>query len=114
MNAKHTPGPWVTYGDMARIKAVVDGSTIADAYWSGDDKTSAKVTSEQMTEANANARLIAAAPDLLRACQELSDSDPLDSEWGYCSCCKANPRRHLDDCALALARAALAKATGEA
>lgn len=61
MTTKHTPGPWVAgceddpgSGDVY----MEDGSLIAEAFINGDVKTRM-----------ANARLIAAAPDLLETLQ---------------------------------------------
>jgi hypothetical protein len=57
---KHTPGPWVVYDDSnddktSRIEIVATGKTVARIYHS--------VPKEDLP----NARLIAAAPDLLDA-----------------------------------------------
>jgi len=65
MSTRHTPGPWATeiadYGSK-RIGTVFGGSQdIARIVVVGDGLT---------RETDANARLIAAAPDLLRACQQ--------------------------------------------
>lgn len=65
MSAKHTPGPWEAckvgdYGDYDGRCLVVLGDDMRVAVALGEDKT-----------AKANARLIAAAPDLLDALQDL-------------------------------------------
>lgn len=84
--SKHTPGPWKFYDDSNdgktnRIEIVAIGKTVARIYHS--------VPAEDLP----NARLIAAAPDLLEACKAaLSDDQP------YIEKCKA----------------AIAKATGGA
>lgn len=57
----------------------------------------------------ADAHLLASALDLLEACKALDESAPLDSEWGTCGCC-GKASRHEGDCAVFLARAAIAKA----
>lgn len=63
MNEKHTPGPWAVSSSLyvvsplARMVAKCDGMGIADL----------EVPPEQMF---ANARLIAAAPDLLTAAKD--------------------------------------------
>lgn len=55
---KHTPGPWnIAAGAYVETE---DGKTIADV-WEDED------TGKVMEETQANARLIAAAPDLLEA-----------------------------------------------
>ena len=78
---KHTPGPWAFYNDN-RIEIVAIGKTIARIYHS--------VPSEDLP----NARLIAAAPDLLDALEMIAYSN--NSEWQA-------------DCA----KQAIAKAKGE-
>lgn len=65
--AKHTPGPWQADGPFVR-----DGTcSVADAR-----PTHADVTGDEVL---ANARLIAAAPELLAACKALMDG--LDDYW---------------------------------
>ena len=64
MNTQHTPGPWVVYDDSNdgktnRIEIAARGKTVARIYHS--------VPEEDLL----NARLIAAAPDLLEALQRL-------------------------------------------
>lgn len=96
--SKHTPGPWrVTEG--RRIDSGRGYSTaIADVWAHGEGADDAPSTGE----AEANARLLAAAPDLLEACKEavavanMSDED----------------KPTLDDIDWARLRAAIAKAEG--
>jgi hypothetical protein len=103
MTAKHTPGPWsdehlsqherstIIGGRLRLIKT--DGVIVAFLPQWLD-------TPEETSEARANARLIAAAPDLLAVCQELEESVEYWSEY---------------DVPLGIAdriRAAIAKATG--
>jgi hypothetical protein len=64
MNTQHTPGPWVVYDDSNdgktnRIEIAARGKTVARIYHS--------VPEEDLL----NARLIAAAPDLLEALKDL-------------------------------------------
>lgn len=71
METKHTPEPWKVYGRDGKSKCYVtdaDGRTIADldSFCTGAD-------SAEQTEANA--KLIAAAPDLLAACKLLARQD---------------------------------------
>lgn len=92
---QHTPGPWKTFRPYGTIyiKARLRGSTIQEVASCGPTETP-----EQQ---EANARLIASAPELLEALRELLDackdakfsSDPFD--------------------AIPNARTAIAKATGE-
>ena len=62
---EHTPGPWKPYEDGPLTIVTAEGDTIAGVYdgtlpW---NKTNVSLPGE------ANARLIAAAPDLLEACE---------------------------------------------
>lgn len=85
-NAKHTPGPWrvgAVCGDV--VFAVADSAGVASC--------------ARLANAEANARLIAAAPDLLAALCFLADA--ADTEPGM-----AIYAAHLK-----AARAAIAKAT---
>lgn len=86
---KHTPGPWKTH--LTDDTLVVDGNGLVIAHmgglYLGDD-----------SPMEANARLIAAAPDLLAALEVIA----ADSRWT-----SGEPT-------LMQARAAIAKAKGEA
>lgn len=82
----HTPGPWSADHDNVRTPA--DGGMVA------------KVAGDTDAQAYANARLIAAAPDLLAALRDLVSAEGLPE--GY-----ANRAMLID-----AARAALAKAEG--
>src|SRR4051794_13527039 len=73
MMVKHTPGPWY----MAGVPAVLsrDGVGIADC----------RTVDTTPQEQEANARLIAAAPDLLAACKALlADLDARGEETCWC------------------------------
>jgi hypothetical protein len=94
MTTQHTPGPWVAYDDSNdgktnRIEIAALGKTVARIYHS--------VPEENLP----NARLIAAAPDLLEALKEMLDSHE-DACTGY------------GEGAADKARSAIAKATGDA
>ena len=110
----HTPGPWglaqyakgaalpIPFIEHKTIAVFSDGARQGDvAYmqhglW-GDD------------QALANARLIAAAPELLEALQELV------AEWDARHAAEDHRSGYtLDTAGIAMARAAIAKATGEA
>ena len=81
--SKHTPGPWHTAGEQGvQIRGAKDQI--------------AKVWTMRGNEWKANARLIAAAPDLLEALQDM-----------------VSDHASLSDATLAFARAAIAKAAGE-
>lgn len=93
MSAKHTPGPWdIEYGNS-------DSSGGGQWYEVGPAKVwySYRSSDEEEQRAQANAHLISAAPDLLEALQVIA----ADSRW-----LSGEPT-------LLMARAAIAKATGE-
>jgi hypothetical protein len=99
-NFKHTPGPWeVVPGDDYMISAAAypaDFPHLCKADDTGD--MLAYVGNRTADFGEANARLIAAAPDLLEA---------LESVLGNCLDSEGLAAAH------AKARAAIAKATGE-
>lgn len=71
MNTKHTPGPWIPYtngrGEILSIKGMHGPVSV--------NVTNGCGISRLCTEnGQANARLIAAAPDLLEALQTLSET----------------------------------------
>ena len=63
MTAKHTPGPW-TYSDTGCLVGGPDRLRIADTYC-----PERAVRRPDFNECQANARLIAAAPEMLEALQ---------------------------------------------
>lgn len=97
--SKHTPGPWqiIAPGFIGTVEA--DPQTIG--YASDHRNTRTRPLEEQV----ANARLMAAAPDLLEALEALAD---FSTEYG------PSPRASSEDWAdfLSAARKALAKARG--
>lgn len=95
--AKHTPGPWRDVGD-----GYVEAQSAPLKFRSGW-YDSAYLTADSKDEWEANARLIAAAPELLEALEGLLE---------YCGGSVAD--EHLDEDELKAARAAIAKARGEA
>lgn len=108
MKAKHTPGPWAfsqsaEYGDTRFYVAQADGAPYTPNYSDVATLIAETVNDEYKSIQEANARLIAAAPDLLEALKELledtqhADHDCKDAEW----------------CPVVKACAAIAKATGE-
>lgn len=96
---KHTPGPWAAFiGNRGKTISIDIGPTAIGKRpciinWSGFDDTDLPITQRV-----ANARLIAAAPDLLEALQILLE--------------RAS-RNSIDPFALQQAVRAIAKATGE-
>lgn len=94
MNTKHTPGPWCldplqlgTVGDICTL----DGTPIAQA-----QMRQPMAAGKPDDERQANARLIAAAPDLLDALRDM-----------------VSDRNQLSEATVSFAKAAIAKATGE-
>lgn len=55
-STKHTPGPWLVNPALAQVDAPIDGAPVCQLLWPTE------LRSEK--ETSANARLIAAAPDL--------------------------------------------------
>lgn len=103
---KHTPGPWKRLNigiDKPGTLIVPQESNVADGYIASCNYV------RSIDETTSNARLIAAAPELLEACQamiewddrEKDHSNTFDERMAQCS-------RAFD-----LARAAISKATGE-
>jgi len=63
---KHTPGPWTLEYDYSLVMPAKDGNHIVTGGPIGPDESSRE-------EKRANARLIAAAPELLQALQDMLD-----------------------------------------
>jgi hypothetical protein len=84
---KHTPGPWSTGIVFGFTEVVAPTLNVAN------------IRGSTIPEQEANARLIAAAPDLLEACAEFVRK---------CNCGEARSTRSY-----AQMQAAIAKATGE-
>lgn len=111
---KHTPGPWsVFHGKNNRVfiyagehlESIHDGNTLAEMQekpFGGIDE-----------EGEANARLIAAAPELLEALEHLLEGESCQSKVNFDGTAKPSPQ---SDCecwtceAVNNARAAIAKA----
>ena len=97
----HTPGPWWVYNEGSRfpgIEARLNGSVVVY----GNDKEIEGVKGRTHAEALANARLIAAAPELLAA---------LEMVLEYAEDCAAD-RGERPGC-IDHARSAVAKAKGQ-
>jgi hypothetical protein len=73
--ATFTPGPWVAMGKAVYTES--DNPT-REILWGGHNTRSA---SDE--EKKANARLIAAAPEMYEVLQELADSMELAKNYGY-------------------------------
>jgi len=98
MSAQHTPGPWSVNSKAALIDPP-DGESICLMRWPTN------VRSEEETKANA--RLIAAAPELLEALTGiLAEYEDRKSQWGD----EYLWDKHEDKEAIESARAAINKA----
>lgn len=96
MNAQHTPGPW-----SVEIDHHNNAPEFIRAYADGEMYDLASVLCDETGNASANARLMAFAPELLAALQNIV------------ACFDANDPDSMANAA-ADARAAIAKATGGA
>lgn len=65
----HTPGPWLVYNEAARFPGIDGRNSSVVVY--GTDNELEGVKGRTHAEALANARLIAAAPELLEALEYL-------------------------------------------
>jgi hypothetical protein len=108
-DAKHTPGPWEADNGEGYSIWSIYGRTSLIAQAIGDS-----------AETDANAHLIAAAPELLDALKEAIDgkvrqhSHAAHPSGLFCSVCGVNSDQavHHPKCWVALADAAIAKAEG--
>ena len=102
MKQKHTKGPWVI-GNRYTDQGVYtpDGELVANTHGSQRNFN----RDEQIAIQDANARLIAAAPELLEALEEF------EAEYDKVDLAKAEPPELT--AAVLAARAAIAKAKGE-
>lgn len=109
--SKHTPGPWTVFNEgqcpgidanneTCNVSIICFGTLLQDIERNG-------VQGRTIDECAANARLIAAAPELLEALRELDEC--------YCEAGNdlSKEDRHRHRMTLIKARAAIAKATGE-
>ncbi len=101
--AAHTPGPWIAdLGEAYRVRAQQDGGQVAIMMsLKGQHGLAGRRSGDEVA---ANARLIAAAPDLLEAL--IAITNQLERI--------GDTREHKDGAFIRDARAAIAKATGSA
>lgn len=72
MEAKHTPGPWVVFdGDTEHPGIDMADGSFSIVVYGEDGEPFEGVRGRSPAETLANARLIAAAPDLLEALKEV-------------------------------------------
>ena len=78
---QHTPGPWRVDPDHCRDVQTADGAIEICLAEGGEPYGKNLFSVPPMEEAHANARLIAAAPDLIAVLKELQDSASYWSEY---------------------------------
>lgn len=100
MNTQHTPGPWMIFddGDIGSASVRTPDTTVV---------RSGTVKGQTIGEAMSNARLIAAAPELLAALRAISAMDAITTVGS-----DSQVRDYLY-AAVNAARAAIAKAEGK-
>ncbi len=114
---KHTPGPW-TYGDWITGKHGDSGNSVWVEVWNieADGSKGLPFIACKHHDQVANARLIAAAPELLEALQEAKAALEWCVEQGGGPACEHESGGVVCFCkenkAISSARAAIAKATG--
>jgi hypothetical protein len=102
-DAKHTPGPWGVYDhESSHYPGIESKCGLSVVVW-GERGEFCGVRGRNAAEKNANARLIAAAPDLLEALQELATL-PIARNY------PEGPCLHRDD--MEMVKKAIAKAKG--
>lgn len=126
IESKHTPGPWFPALDNIGSPKVVAGKVdVARMSWlgftMGDWQVGGDAAQSKREEIAANARLMAASPDLLEALKALSlecladvlnpcwagrQSDVAGLHWG------SEPGAPVAACSSCIAKAAIAKAEG--
>ena len=118
MTTKHTPGPWVyeleSVDPSWAIVATASGAIVANVNSeTGPDATSAPAM--RVIPDAANARLIASAPELLSALQGIIDYAETEAYAleELADCDEAKEQAASAYAAVEVARAAIAKATGE-
>jgi hypothetical protein len=111
MTTQHTPGPWAfsqsaQYGDTRFYVAQGDGAPYTPHYSDVATLIAETVNDERRSIQEANARLIAAAPDLL---------DALKKVMPFIDCIAAVTREEIIEyeAAMKMADAAIKKATGQ-
>jgi hypothetical protein len=115
--AQHTPGPWVA--DVSMVSGRVKNSVFSGPHKNQILSTARDPYGDDNAVAEANARLIAAAPDLLAALEDLLTFDRVERPAFRSKPMGASgsEARIQQDKMVALedaARAAIAKATGAA
>lgn len=106
-DSNHTPGPWIATGSAIEDVDITEIRTV-------DERLLAEVlpydTLDGMAEMDANARLIAAAPELLEAAQAVREE--LD-RYGFINNSQDNDPDGHESPAIGKLLAAIDKATGQ-
>lgn len=116
MSAKHTPGPWVIASEVRGVGAIYNIVKRGGLDNAGNPLRSHVATifpdvlcdehaPDVVESVYANVRLIAAAPELLAACEMAASIDCYKDH-------RDNPDMTEQDCIQCMARAAIAKAKG--
>ena len=74
--SKHTPAPWVVGSNCGIVKTEILANNYSRGIatvWTKEAVKGKRDTYERWPEGEANAKLIAAAPELLASCKELLD-----------------------------------------
>lgn len=119
--AKHTPGPWRRGSDDLRSPELFCEVYAPNGYLIArcNVGTARGKEGREATEtARANAHLISVVPELLAMVETLSAYDSYETEYdgrmySICPACSNQDGQHSDRCDFVLARALIAKATGE-
>mgnify|MGYP003543718610 CR=1 len=100
MSGAHTPGPWEAvriyeFIDNPSMRVTAKGGAVfvAQATFDHGARTGGPFLSD-VNEMHANARLIAAAPELLQALQDLIEA--AESLLGTCGCIRGKTPEHDD------------------
>lgn len=109
METKHTPGPWIMEPRQPGQKTIRITSPGTNDYFV---TLHCEIDCDDVDHdvAIANAKLIAAAPDLAEACRKVLEFHDADCAPARCVFCDCEQTNHLPDCPVSAARAALAKA----
>ena len=103
---KHTPGPWRVFGRMTGKVISENGPGMVEICETGDFRD-AELVPFNAERWNADARLIAAAPDMLEALRDVVSDLFLQIES------RRGPKAASQYPSIVAARAAIARATGE-
>lgn len=104
MSAKHTPGPWDYFVGNANGRGLIRVETAASAATAGVHVASLA----RGGNSEANARLIAAAPELLEALENMVGTGAQFEDY-----CDDSEHDAESRCVFCIARAAIAKVEGK-